>query len=149
VPVNTLFWSFRFMAGFGFLMILAAILGLIWTRPSKNTISDKRWFLYVLGLMIWVPFLANTCGWLVTELGRYPWIVYGLYTIADAVSPSTTAGQLIFSNIVYFALFSILGGVMIYYSRRTLHKGLDAISGPSATDSAAINSDPFSKEAFN
>ncbi|NUG67704.1 cytochrome ubiquinol oxidase subunit I [Lactobacillus mellis] len=149
VPVNTLFWSFRFMTGFGGLMLLVSILGLIWTRPKKNTITNKRWFLYVLGLMIWVPFLANTFGWFITEFGRYPWIVYGLYTIADAVSPSTTVGQLIFSNIVYFLLFTILGGVMIYYSRRTLHHGLDAIAGPSATAGSHLGSDPFAKEAFN
>ena len=137
------------MTGFGGLMLLVSILGLIWTRPKKNTITQKRWFLYVLGLMIWVPFLANTFGWFITEFGRYPWIVYGLYTIADAVSPSTTVGQLIFSNIVYFLLFTILGGVMIYYSRRTLHHGLDAIAGPSATAGSHLGSDPFAKEAFN
>lgn len=148
VPTKTLFWSFRVMVGFGMLMGLLSLIGIIMTRPKKFTAINHKWLMYLFGFMIWMPFIANTVGWLITELGRYPWIVYGLYTIADAVSPSTTAGELLFSNILYFVLFTILGGVMIYYSRRTLHKGLDAIGGGGYAPSEKPSSDPFSKEAF-
>lgn len=126
VPVKTLFYSFRVMAGFNMLFVLISILGLIWTRPSKNTIEDKRWFLWVLGITTYLPFVANSCGWLITELGRFPWTVYGLFTIADSVSASTTAGELWFTNIMYFLIFTLLGGVMIYYCKRQLNKGVDA-----------------------
>ncbi|NVY96640.1 cytochrome ubiquinol oxidase subunit I [Lactobacillus sp. DCY120] len=146
VPTTSIFWSFRFMAGFGALFVLVALLGLFWSRKKHDTLLDKSWFMYILGFMIWLPFIANTCGWLVTELGRYPWIVYGLYTIADAVSPATTTGQLWFSNILYFLLFTLLGGIMVYYSRQTLHHGLDSLDGPKK---APVSSDPFMKEAFN
>lgn len=130
VPVKTLFYSFRIMAGFGALFALIAIIGLFLTRKKNNIITSQRWFLYVLGITTFLPFIANTCGWFITELGRFPWTVYGLFTIADSVSPSTTVGELWFSNIVYFLIFAFLGGVMIYYCKRLLDKGVDAsISG--------------------
>ncbi|QIA88448.1 cytochrome ubiquinol oxidase subunit I [Lactobacillus johnsonii] len=124
VPVKTLFYSFRIMAGFGALFALLAILGLIWTRPKKNTIENKRWFLWILGISTFLPFIANTCGWFITELGRFPWTVYGLFTIADSISASTTTGELWFTNIMYFLIFSTLGGVMIYYCKRQLDMGV-------------------------
>ncbi|ANK59048.1 cytochrome ubiquinol oxidase subunit I [Loigolactobacillus backii] len=145
VPPKTLFWSFRVMAGFGTLFALVTIVGLWFMRKKNNAIENKRWFLYVLGICLWLPFLANTAGWFVTELGRYPWIVYGLFTIADAVSPSVTAGELLFSNITYFLIFTMLGGTMIYFSHKTL------VAGPELDDGSEnrVNVDPFAKGAFN
>ena len=143
VPVKTLFWSFRVMAGGGVLLALLAVLGLWFSRKKKDTLLNQRWLLYLLGLALWLPFIINTAGWFITELGRYPWVVYGLYTIADAVSPTTTVPQLLITNIVYFLLFTMLGGVMIYYCRRVLKQGPD---GPLDTDYGT--SDPFAKEAF-
>lgn len=125
VPVKTLFYSFRIMCGFDLWFILVSILGLIWTRPSKDTIENKRWFLWVLGVTTYFPFIANTCGWFITEFGRFPWTVYGLFTIADSVSASTTTGELWFTNIMYFLIFSTLGGVMVYYCKKQLDKGVD------------------------
>jgi cytochrome d ubiquinol oxidase subunit I len=78
-------------------------------------------------------------------MGRAPWTVYGLFTIADSVSPGVTSGSLLFSNIVYFCLFLFLGMVMIVYSKRYLRKGPYYVS-PSEARKEAI--DPFAKEAF-
>lgn len=142
VPPKTLFWSFRVMAGIGGLFALVSFLGLIFTRKSAN-IENKKWMLYLLGIFIWVPFIGNTAGWLVTEVGRFPWIVYGLYTIADAVSPTSTVAQLLFSNILYFFLFAMLGCVMVWYSRKVLHHG-PYFEG----NSEELNIDPLDKEAF-
>lgn len=142
VPVKTLFWAFRVMVGFGMLLSLIAILGLIFQRKEK--ILEMKWMLWLVGISLWIPFLANTSGWLITELGRYPWTVYGVFTIADSVSPNVTANQLLFTNIVYFLLFATLGGVMIYLTIREMRKG------PYAADNhqASVEADPFSKEAF-
>ena len=125
VPVNVLFWSFRFMAAVGFGVALVSILALWFTRKKKDTLFASRWKLWVLGVCTFLPFVGTTGGWLITELGRYPWIVYGLLTIADGVSPTATVGSLLFTNIVYFLLFLLLGGVMVYYSRRVLYQGPD------------------------
>ena len=144
-PVNVLFWNFRIMAGFGMLMLLVAILGLFFTRKKKPILYEKRWMLWVMGLCTFAPFLANTAGWLVTELGRYPWTVYGLFTIEDSVSPSVSVASLLTSNIIYFLLFSGLAVTMIYLVKRELNKGpvLDD-DNHSGQDSM----DPFDKGAF-
>ena len=86
---------------------------------------NYRWLLWIMGACTFVPFIGTTGGWLITELGRYPWIVYGLLTIADGVSPTATVPGLLFTNIVYFLLFLLLGAVMIFYSRRVLYQGPD------------------------
>ncbi|CAH1852949.1 cytochrome ubiquinol oxidase subunit I [Convivina intestini] len=123
VPENTLFYSFRVMAMGAGLLALVALVALWFNRKKSQLILTQRWFLWVMGVMTFFPFVVNTAGWLVTELGRYPWVVYGLMTIADAVSPNVSVASLLFSNIVYFLTFSTLGGVMIWLSRRVLHQG--------------------------
>ncbi|WP_099974058.1 MULTISPECIES: cytochrome ubiquinol oxidase subunit I [Lactobacillaceae] len=143
-PAKTLFWSFRIMSAVDGIIGLVSLLGLIWSRKKKDTIENKRWFLIIMGICIWVPFIGITAGWFVTEFGRYPWIVYGLMTIAQAVSPTSTVGSLLFSNIVYFLLFTILGGTMVWYSKRTLNQGPYY-----EIEDSIENVDPFSKEAFD
>ncbi|WP_025023505.1 cytochrome ubiquinol oxidase subunit I [Companilactobacillus nodensis] len=143
VPPKTLFWSFRVMTGIDLLIMLVAFFGVIWSRKKKDTIENKKWFMVIVGLTLWVPFIGNSAGWFITEFGRFPWIVYGLFTIADAVSPTSTVGTLLFSNIVYFLLFTLLGGVMIWYSRQTLHHGPYY-----EMEDSKQNVDPFAKEAF-
>ncbi|MDR2660652.1 MAG: cytochrome ubiquinol oxidase subunit I [Lactobacillaceae bacterium] len=125
VPVNTLFYSFRIMAfGGGLLLILAAV-SLYWNRKKSDQILKYKWFLWILGITTFIPFVINSAGWLVTELGRYPWTVYGLFTIADSVSPSATVTSLLFTNIVFLLSFGLLGILMIIFSRNVLHAGPD------------------------
>ncbi|GEO66508.1 cytochrome ubiquinol oxidase subunit I [Levilactobacillus spicheri] len=148
VPTNTLFWSFRIMSGASALFALLAIVGLFMNRKKSQAIMNQRWFLYIMGLCLWLPFIVNTCGWFITEFGRYPWVVYGLLTIADAVSPNVSVASLLTSNIVYFLMFAGMGLVMIVLSHRTLKAGPDAdnTDGYSASDAEI---DPYSKGAFN
>ena len=145
VPVNTLFWSFRFMAGFGALLALVSIVGLIMTRKNKESLYNHRWCLWVLGLLTFSPFIANTCGWLITELGRAPWTVYGLFTIAQSVSPNVSVASLLTSNIVYFCLFTGLAIILISLIVRFLHNDPEelALQGQSGKET-----DPFAKGAF-
>lgn len=143
VPVNTLFWSFRVMAGFGALIALCSLVGLILTRKNKLTLYQHRWCLWVMALLTFAPFLMNTSGWLITELGRAPWTVYGLFTIAQSVSPNVSVASLLISNIVYFCLFSGLAVILIGLIVRALHN--DPFDQAAA--SAKIM-DPFAKGAF-
>ncbi|RBP99126.1 cytochrome ubiquinol oxidase subunit I [Bifidobacterium xylocopae] len=123
LPTTVLFWVFRLMVGIGFAFAIVSILVLWFTRKKKNTMWTSRWKLWIMGILTFAPFCATTSGWLVTELGRYPWIVYGYQTIADAVSPTSTVPKVLFSVIVYFLLFLVLGAVMVFYTRRVLHQG--------------------------
>lgn len=146
VPQKTLFWSFRVMTGGAALLLILSIIGLAFMGKNSK-VENKRGWLWILGIMTYMPFVINSSGWFITEFGRYPWLVYGLQTIADGVSPTTTAGQLWFTNIVYFLMFSLMGAVMVFYSRKIMIKGPDEIDAGGYGKSA--NSDPFSKEAFN
>jgi cytochrome d ubiquinol oxidase subunit I len=145
-PVNALFWNFRVMAGFGMLMLMVSIVGLFFTRKKKPILYEKPWMLWIVALTTFAPFLANTAGWLLTELGRYPWTAYGLFTIEESVSPNVSATSLLISNISYFTLFTILGSVMVYLVIRTLKKGPDALE---AAEHEEPTIDPFAGGAFN
>lgn len=145
-PVKTLFWSFRVMVGSGMFLALVGILGL-WFSLRKKTLLNMKWLLYIIGFSLFLPFLANTTGWLITELGRYPWTVYGLYTMADSVSPTVSVASLLTSNIVYFLVYSILGGVMVYFVRKEVNHGPYHIQ-ESENEINRRSDDPFEKEAF-
>lgn len=121
LPVKTLFYSFRLMAGFGGLFVLMSIITLI--GAYKDKIQNWKKYLVILAISTFLPWVATTTGWLVTELGRYPWTVYGLFTIADSVSPNVSAGSLLFTNIVYFLLFTLLGSVMLFLMVKQFKKG--------------------------
>ncbi|WP_308555085.1 cytochrome ubiquinol oxidase subunit I [uncultured Lactobacillus sp.] len=146
VPVNTLFWSFRFMAGFGALMALVSVVGLIMTRKKKVSLYNHRWCLWVIALMTFTPFIANTGGWLITELGRAPWTVYGLFTIAQSVSPNVSVASLLTSNIVYFCLFTGLAIILIGLIVRFLHNDPEELA--MKTQASDKETDPFAKGAF-
>ncbi|MBO0474642.1 cytochrome d ubiquinol oxidase, subunit I [Enterococcus sp. DIV0840] len=146
-PVNTLFWSFRVMAGFGALMLLVSALGLFFSRKKKPSLYEKRWMVWIVALCTFAPFLANTTGWLITELGRYPWTVYGLFTIEDSVSPNVSVASLLTSNIIYFILFAGLGSVMVYLITVELKKGPD-YEEKKLAEANSTDVDPFDKEVF-
>lgn len=138
------------MAGFGALMLLVSGLGLYFTRKKKPWLFEKRWLLWLVAITLFTPFIANTAGWLITELGRYPWTVYGLFTIEDSVSPNVSVTSLLISNIVYFLLFSGLGGTMVYLVKREMDHGpeKEAFGEISQGDNQEGYEDPFDKEAF-
>ncbi|GBG96448.1 cytochrome ubiquinol oxidase subunit I [Lactococcus termiticola] len=141
-PMNAIFYTFRIMAGLSMLMILASALGLFWTRKKKPWLYENRGFLRFYGIMLYAPILAITCGWLVTELGRYPWTVYGLFTIQDSVSPNVSVASLTFSNILYFVLFCGLAATMIAYSVHVMRQPIEN------AETAYAELDPFNKDNF-
>ncbi|MCA1767405.1 MAG: cytochrome ubiquinol oxidase subunit I, partial [Idiomarina sp.] len=89
-PVATVFWSFRIMVGIGFLMVLAGL----WSglQRLRGKLYDSNW-LYRFSLFMGpMSFVAVIAGWIVTEVGRQPWVIYGLLRTADAASPIDKAG---------------------------------------------------------
>lgn len=139
-PVEAVFWSFRIMAAIGGLMILIAMFALFFNK--KKTLSSKPWFLKAMVWMIPMPFIANTAGWIMTEIGRQPWTVFGLFTTAQSVSPNVTAGELLFSITVFCGSYLILGGIMVYMVVRVVKKG------PYEQIEVEEDVDLLSKEAF-
>ncbi len=138
-PVKTTYWSFRLMIGFGVAMILLSIIGLIFWKKGK--LEQSNTYLKFLVPAISFPFLANTFGWIMTEVGRQPWTVFGLMTTADSVSPNVSAGTVLFSIIMYVLIFTILATVMVYLMVREIKKGPGAHQGIESP----ISADPFNK----
>jgi cytochrome d ubiquinol oxidase subunit I len=120
-PVKTTYWSFRLMVGFGMGMILLSIIGLLLWK--KGILDKNRVYLRCLLPAISFPFLANTFGWVMTEVGRQPWTVFGLMTTADSVSPNVSPGTVLLSIITYVLIFSILACVMVYVMVHEIKNG--------------------------
>lgn len=133
------------MAGFGAWIILVSSVSLWMLRKKKETLYEKRWMLWVLALTTFTPFIANTAGWFITEFGRYPWTVYGLFTIQQSISSNVSATSLLISNIVYFVLFTTLAIVMIRLVVRQLQKDPTELQ---ESQFAQKFLDPFDKGAF-
>jgi len=105
-PVKTCYWSFRLMVGFGLLMLLIAIIAIPYAKRDPSEIP--RWFLKLSVWSVFFPYLANTFGWMLTEFGRNPWIVYGLLKIKDAVSPNLAPGTVLFSLLMFAIVYGLL-----------------------------------------
>lgn len=111
-PVAATYWSFRFMVGAGTLMVLLAIAGLF--LMANNKLESNPLFLRSLVGAIILPYVANTSGWLMTELGRQPWIVFGLQQTAQAVSPLVAAPTVLLSLVLFLVTYGVLMGADIY-----------------------------------
>ena len=105
-PVLVTFVSFRLMVLLGFLFVLLALLAVIFSQ--KNTLEKRRWFLHIMPFAIALPYLASELGWIVTEIGRQPWIVYGLLRTAHAASRAITPGDVLSSLIGFAVIYSLL-----------------------------------------
>lgn len=100
------YWSFRIMIGIGFLMAFLAFVCLfIWVK-LKFKIKSRWWYLMTAALAL--PYMANTTGWLLTEIGRQPWVVYGLLKTADAASPNVSVALVLTSLLTFTVIYGIL-----------------------------------------
>jgi len=111
-PVAISYWSFRIMVGAGFLMLLLALYGLYLVLKEKY--EEKTWYLRVLLWAIGLPYIASTTGWLFTELGRQPWIVYGLQLTPDGVSPTVGGGVVLLTFVTYTLVYGALMVADVY-----------------------------------
>lgn len=111
-PVKTIFWSFRVMVFSGMAMLLLGLYG--WYASRKDLLEKKPIFSKIMVFAISLPLIANSVGWLMTEMGRQPWVVFGLMKTEDAVSPSTTFNEVLFSFISFTGMYAILAGVTIF-----------------------------------
>jgi cytochrome bd ubiquinol oxidase subunit I len=111
-PVAISYWTFRFMVGAGFLMLLLAGISLAYVLRER--LEPAPPFLRLLPLAIALPYVANSSGWLFTEMARQPWIVFGLMRTAEGVSPTVTAGMLWISLTTLTLLYAALMGADVY-----------------------------------
>jgi cytochrome d ubiquinol oxidase subunit I len=114
--VRVIYWSMRVMAYMGVLMFLVAALGawLYW----RGKLEKARWFLWTAIVAIAFPYIAATAGWVLTEMGRQPWIVQGLLLTSKANSLSVSTAWLSVSLAVFISLYVVLGVVDFVLMRR-------------------------------
>ncbi len=118
--VASIFWSFRLMVAMGLAMLAFFVLAVIFSL--RNDIQHQRWFLRIAVWMIPVPFLACEFGWLVAELGRQPWTVYGI--LPTWMSASThSVGYLIFSLAGFVGLYTVFIIIEMYLMLRAIRQG--------------------------
>ncbi len=111
-PVAVTYWSFRIMVGAGMLMILLS-LGTLFLM-MRNQLERMCWVLWVLPFTIALPYIANSAGWIMTEMGRQPWLVFGVLKTADGVSPTVGWGTVLTSLIVFTLLYGALAVADVY-----------------------------------
>ncbi len=111
-PVAITYWSFRVMVGVGTLMILLSLAALF--LIMRKQLEKMRWVLWLLPFTIVLPYLANSAGWIMTEMGRQPWIVFGVMKTASAVSPNVGWGSVLTSLIVFTLLYGALAVADVY-----------------------------------
>jgi cytochrome d ubiquinol oxidase subunit I len=117
------YWTFRIMMTFGFIM-MGVTAFFVWAN-LRGDITKARWMKWMPHLLI-LPYLANASGWILTEMGRQPWIVQGLLKVEDAVSPNLTAVDLLISLIGYTVVYGALAVAMVKLMVKYAKAGPDA-----------------------
>ena len=132
-PVNQVFQTYHAMVGIGMTLIGLSVLGVFfWWR---KTLWEKRWFLWICVFAVLLPQAANQLGWFSAEVGRQPWIVYGLMKTQAAVSPIITTGQIWGSVIMFGIMYLLLFILFIYLLDNKIRHGPDG----AAADGAAAS----------
>lgn len=120
-PVELTYYAYHVMVGLGTIFIGVGVLAclMLW----RGRLFRFRPLLWVLMLMMPFPYIANEAGWVVTEVGRQPWIVYGLMRTADATSPTVASGETIFTIIGFLGMYFLLGTLFLLLVLREIGLG--------------------------
>jgi cytochrome d ubiquinol oxidase subunit I len=119
-PVPLVFFAFRLMLLIGFCMVGTGLAGIwLWWR---GRLFETRWFLWPAANVWWAGFVAVIAGWVVTESGRQPWLVYGILRTADATSP-VPGGSILTTLALFVVVYGIIFSMGIYYINRLIHTG--------------------------
>lgn len=123
--IELIYFSYHIMAGLGTLFILIMAWSALNLRGGK--LFRARGNLWVLMLAFPFPYIATTMGWVTAEIGRQPWVVYGLERTADASSPTVSAGSVAFSALGFMGIFLIMGLLFLYLVWKFISIGPDVV----------------------
>jgi cytochrome bd ubiquinol oxidase subunit I len=130
IPVT--YWTFRLMIGLGLLCAAAAALILYVTRRGRAPTS--KWWARLAILLPLLPVAANSFGWIFTEMGRQPWVVFGVMTTQNGVSPSVGAGLVATSLVTFTLLYAVLAVIEVGLLLTTIKKGLPDLTPAPPSD---------------
>ncbi|HWQ92732.1 MAG TPA: cytochrome ubiquinol oxidase subunit I, partial [Clostridia bacterium] len=135
-PVALTFQSFHLMVGLGMFFIAITLLACwFWWR---KTLFEKRWLLWIFVFAIPLPYVANQVGWVTAEVGRQPWVVYGLLRTSDGISRAVSSGQTIGSIIMFVTIYTLLFAVFLYVLNDKIQHGPDPVHPPAGTSAEAL-----------
>jgi len=119
--VELLYYSYHVMVGLGTIFI--AVMGLSAILLWRKKLYESRWMLWILMLSAPLPYIANTAGWMTAELGRQPWLIYGLMRTANGASPRVAAGNAWFTLIGFMGMYTILAMLWLFLVYREIEHG--------------------------
>jgi cytochrome bd ubiquinol oxidase subunit I len=133
--IPLLYYSYHIMVGLGtfFIAVMGVALLLLW----RGKIFNARWMLWILMLSAPFPYIANTAGWMTAELGRQPWLVYGLMRTEDGYSKVVSAGNGMFTLLGFMGMYTVLGILFLFLVRREIEHGPEASGSAAASHHAA------------
>jgi len=119
--IPLLYFSYHIMVGLGtvFIAIMLVCVFLLW----RGKLFEARWMLWILLLSLPFPYIANTAGWMTAELGRQPWLVYGLMLTADGYSKTVSAGNGMFTLLGFMGIYMVLGILFLFLVHREIEHG--------------------------
>ncbi len=125
-PLPLLYYSYHIMAGLGtwFVLLMGVAAFLLW----RGTIYTTRWILWPILLSFPLPYIATTAGWMTAEIGRQPWIVYGLMRVSEGDSVHVSAGNSLFTLLGFLGMYSILTILWIVIVYRAIETGPENIN---------------------
>ncbi|HEX6431138.1 MAG TPA: cytochrome ubiquinol oxidase subunit I [Niastella sp.] len=119
--INTIFQFYHIMVALGMFMIALTVYA-SWLS-FKNKLFEKRWLMWVFVWAVLAPQIANQTGWFAAEMGRQPWVVYGLLRTSDALSKTVTANQVIFSLVMFTIVYTLLLVLFLYLLNKKIQHG--------------------------
>jgi cytochrome d ubiquinol oxidase subunit I len=119
--IPLLYYSYHIMVGLGTIFVAIMFLSafLLW----RGKLFESRWMLWILMLSFPFPYIANTAGWLTAELGRQPWLVYGLLRTSEGYSTNVSTGNTLFTLIGFMGLYLVLGILFLFFIWQEIEKG--------------------------
>jgi cytochrome d ubiquinol oxidase subunit I len=136
--IALLYYSYHVMVGLGTIFI--AVMGVAALFLWRGKLYESQWMLWLLMLCVPLPYIANTAGWMTAELGRQPWLIYGVMRTAHGVSPRVGAGNAWFTLIGFMGLYTVLGILCLFLVYREIEHGPerhDSLHGAPAVSAAA------------
>ena len=133
--IPLLYYSYHVMVGLGtfFIAIMVVASFLLW----RKKLYDSRWMLWTIMLAVPFPYIANTAGWMTAELGRQPWLIYGLMRTAQGASPKVGVGNTWFTLIGFMGMYTVLAMLWLFLVYREIEIGPDPGS-PLDPETAAV-----------
>jgi cytochrome d ubiquinol oxidase subunit I len=124
--IELLYYSFHLMITLGTIFIV--LMAFATFQKWRGRLQSNTWLLWILMLAFPFPYIANTLGWMTAELGRQPWLIYGLFLTRDGYSKVVSNGDTIFTLIGFLNLYFVLGLLFLYLVGREIGHGPDAES---------------------